>query len=422
MTIIIFIFVIISMIFLILFKPKITINNFTFQTFYLPCVIGAILLIIFNKININYYVNLFDFSLSVNPIKILILFISLSFISINLDQGGFFEYCANKVLKKSSNPLIFFLLLYLIVSTLTIFTSNDIVILTFTPFICYYCKGQKLNPLPYLITEFVGANTWSMMLEISNPTNIYLCLSKGINFNHYINVMILPTLTVGISSLIIILLIFHKSIFKKNHQESNIISFKKNNYIIITSLLHLIICLIGLIVFNDYMYLVCLVSMISLVIFTLIYDLKTHNNYLKKTFFKLPFAMIPFILSMYFIVASLNSNSLSSLLINLSNNNITTSLVYGYASLFTSNLINNIPMCILFSNILNNNEIAIFSSIMGSNIGALLTPIGALAGIMWMSLLKEKRIEMNFFKFIKYCAPICLISSFLGFIVLAFYF
>ena len=76
----------------------------------------------------------------------------------------------------------------------------------------------------------------------------------------------------------------------------------------------------------------------------------------------------------------------------------------------------------LFSNILNNNEIAIFSSIMGSNIGALLTPIGALAGIMWMSLLKEKRIEMNFFKFIKYCAPICLISSFLGFIVLAFYF
>ena len=28
----------------------------------------------------NYYVNLFDFSLSVNPIKILILFISLSFI------------------------------------------------------------------------------------------------------------------------------------------------------------------------------------------------------------------------------------------------------------------------------------------------------------------------------------------------------
>ena len=79
-------------------------------------------------------------------------------------------------------------------------------------------------------------------------------------------------------------------------------------------------------------------------------------------------------------------------------------------------------MCILFSNILNNNEIAIFSSIMGSNIGALLTPIGALAGIMWMSLLKEKRIEMNFFRFIKYCAPICLISSFLGFIVLAFYF
>ena len=36
---------------------------------------------------------------------------------------------------------------------------------------------------------------------------------------------------------------------------------------------------------------------------------------------------------------------------------------------------------------------ALYASIAGSNIGAFLTPIGAIAGIMWMSLLKLQRVE-----------------------------
>jgi site-specific DNA-cytosine methylase len=35
--------------------------------------------------------------------------------------------------------------MYLMVAVLTIFTSNDIVILTFTPFICYFCKNAKIS-------------------------------------------------------------------------------------------------------------------------------------------------------------------------------------------------------------------------------------------------------------------------------------
>lgn len=49
---------------------------------------------------------------------------------------------------------------------------------------------------------------------------------------------------------------------------------------------------------------------------------------------------------------------------------------------------------------------AIYSSIIGSNIGAYLTPIGALAGMMWMRILKKEDIDLSFGKFVSYGALI----------------
>ena len=77
-----------------------------------------------------------------------------------------------------------------LVSVLTVFTSNDIIVLTFTPFICHFAKSARIDPLPYLVSEFVAANTWSMALIIGNPTNIYLMSGTGISFLSYTAKMI----------------------------------------------------------------------------------------------------------------------------------------------------------------------------------------------------------------------------------------
>ena len=43
----------------------------------------------------------------------------------------------------------------------------------------------------------------------------------------------------------------------------------------------------------------------------------------------------------------------------------------------------------------------IYATIIGSNIGAILSPVGALAGIMWLSILKQNDVEYGFTKFLK---------------------
>lgn len=63
----------------------------------------------------------------------------------------------------------------------------------------------------------------------------------------------------------------------------------------------------------------------------------------------------------------------------------------------------------LSSNLTGVNYIrAVYSSIIGSNIGAFLTPIGALAGIMFSSLLNKYEIKFSFITFIKYGAIIAI--------------
>ena len=68
-------------------------------------------------------------------------------------------------------------------------------------------------------------------------------------------------------------------------------------------------------------------------------------------------------------------------------------------------------MSILFSDLCANASAAnfntaIYASIIGSNIGAFLTPTGALAGIMFTSLVNEHETKYSFFDFVKYGAII----------------
>ena len=176
-----------------------------------------------------------------NPIKILVLFISMTILSIFLDEVGFFRYIANKAIKVlNGSQTKLFIGLYILISFLTVFTSNDIIILTFTPFICYFAKNSKINPIPYLISEFVAANTWSMALIIGNPTNIYLSSAFNIDFIKYLQTMILPTIVASIVSFSILYLLFRKQLKTEINASYNIEEVKIDKGLLIIGLFHLI--------------------------------------------------------------------------------------------------------------------------------------------------------------------------------------
>ena len=406
-----FILVILS----ILFFPHLKIGKIKLDTYWIISLIGAIILLCCGYAPIKQVGEQLISNNAINPLKILVLFFSMTLISIFLDELGLFRYLASVASKNAKgNQFTLFLILYLLTSVLTVFTSNDIVILTLTPFICFFAKRSKISPIPYLVAEFTAANTWSLMFVIGNPTNIYLATSSGITFVDYFKVMAVPTIVAGLVELSLLLLLFHKQL-KEPLQSNDIIYPIEDKVPVIVGLSILGTCLVFLIIssyINLEMWLVSIVCAATLLLFMLIYSCfkKSNFEHVVHTSKRLPYQLIPFFISMFIIVVAINEQGIASKIAELLGSNNST-WVYGYSSFLACNLINNIPMSILYTNIATSLEgvaytKAIYASIIGSNIGAFLTPIGALAGIMFTGLVNENNVRFTFIDFIKYGAVI----------------
>ncbi len=412
----------------ILFFPKIKLGKVRFSPYWVIVLVGATVMLLTGQASASVVRDALTQDTAINPLKILVLFISMTVLSVYLDELGFFRYLACVTLRKAkTSQWKLFLYLYLTVSVLTVFTSNDIIILSFTPFICYFAKNAKIDPIPYLAAEFVAANTWSMALVIGNPTNIYLATAYGIDFLAYLKIMILPTLSAGVAAFGILLLLFFKRL------RAPLSSDETLRAEILTDRADLIIgviilaCCTVLLAVSSYigleMWLVALCSALVLFLAVLISSLlqRRKPKELAHCILRAPWQLIPFVLSMFVMIIALGENGVTGGICSFLGEKHTV-FSYGAASFLFANIINNIPMSVLFSSVIESVAVestsleAMFATVVGSNIGAFLTPIGALAGIMWSSILNDHGIKFGYFDFLKIgiCTSIPTLAAALG--------
>ncbi|MCK9224751.1 MAG: SLC13 family permease [Candidatus Muirbacterium halophilum] len=392
------------------------------------------------------------------PIKIIIIFFTTAYSSISTDITGIFDFFAYRIVRYSKgNGKTLFLYFYIFSIILTIFTSNDIVILTLTPIIFYLGKHAHINIIPLLFAEFFGANTSSMLLYIGNPTNIIVANTAGIKFNEYFANMLIPTIIAIISNFILLYIYFRKTFTRKyeiNHNSTYII---KNKYDAVISLILIFLMLIALILsenFNIKIYIITLFFSILFVIEDIIFAIYykichyTEKRYKSSTirFFKtvipkekndflisigrIPWKILPFLLSIFIMIKALEINGFITdtaiLLSTLIKGKFSASIIIATVSAILANLINNQPMTIFMSSVVKNSfftnqseirQISNYSIIIASNLGANLTLIGALAGIMWSQIIQKKGLEITYITFLKagfFITPITIFLSIIG--------
>lgn len=410
-TIVVTILTCLCLIISVLAKPSVKIGKIQLDLYWVIALLGALVLLVSGKIPVHEAIAGITADTAINPLKILILFLSMSVLSIFLDEIGFFRYLANRTLQKAkAGQKTLFIYLYIVVSVLTVFTSNDIIILTFTPFICYFSKNAGIDPVPYLFGEFVAANTWSMMFIIGNPTNVYLATTGGIDFLEYVSVMGIPTIAGGTVAFVALYILFRKKLKQPLTIASEDVKITDKGMLII-GLAHLVVCTV-LLVLSSYigfdMWLITLCFAASLFIIASVYCLcrRRPDREVLHCLRRAPWQLIPFVLSMFILVLALDKYGVTGNLAKAMGDSHTT-YIYGFGSYIAANFINNIPMSVLFCSITGNltgirETAGIYASVVGSNLGAILTPIGALAGIMWSSILKKHEVKFSFLKYILY--------------------
>lgn len=407
----------------ILLFPKIKIGGLRVDSYWIIAVLGAAVAMAVCKPDFAALGRALVADTAVNPVKILVLFLSMTVLSVFLDELGFFRFLAGAALKMAHHgQKKLFVYLYITVSVLTVFTSNDVIILSFTPFICYFARHARIDPMPYLAAEFVAANTWSMALIIGNPTNIYLATAYGLDFAGYARLSVIPTVFAGVASFICLYLMFRKKLALPMEGEEAV-EHVRDKFQLWVGIVHLGACTLLLAVgsyFGLEMWLVSLCAVASLFTISAVAAAvrRKKPSELLGCIRRAPYQLVPFVLSMFILIVIAGQKGVTEK-IGVFLHSPQPVLVYGVSSFLAANVINNIPMSVLYSSVIagaGEGLPAVFATIIGSNLGAFLTPVGALAGIMFGSIVNRHGLKFGYADFLKIgvCVAVPALFSALG--------
>lgn len=369
-----------------------------------------------------------------NKIGIITLILSFALVSEGIARSGYFTFAAYKIVSKcDGNTSRLILYMYVLTSLLAFLTSNDIVILVLTPVILSICVHARIrNTRLLLLSQFVAANTMAMGTLIGSPTNIIFGYALNISFFAYLSMMAVPAFLCGMLSLIVVDWINQQSrpdtdgIFAKRWGYEDTYRIPASiRYARFTPLMKLWLMLFGL----DVALLACVSSLHASLLWASIPIAATSVYYLYRekrnetqsaaeatkdihqVLRFLPYSIFFFGLTYFTFSAEIaRLDIVNQIILPFVREHLFDDVVHASFGMLTLsallvNTINDLPASALFADILQHidggsaplNEylrlVVEQAILVGLNIGCYLTPIGALAGIMWFNIIhrEEKR-------------------------------
>jgi Na+/H+ antiporter NhaD/arsenite permease-like protein len=115
----------------------------------------------------------------------LVLLLGMMLIAAYLHLGGFFDWAADRVLRRAGNPRRLLLLIIVTSGVLSALLVNDTVCLMLTPLVVTVMVRGGLPLPPYLLALAMSANIGSVATLVGNPQNMIIGNLSGISFARF---------------------------------------------------------------------------------------------------------------------------------------------------------------------------------------------------------------------------------------------
>jgi arsenical pump membrane protein len=389
-----------------------------------PAVIGAFLVFISGSVSTS---DILKIGETVGGASITI--ISTIVMANVLESFGFFHWTAEILTAKAKGSgLRLFWYVNLLCFLMTLFFNNDGSILITTPILLILLQNLRLKTnqkVPYLLSGALIATASSAPIGVSNIVNLIGLKIVGMDLYMQTLMMFVPA-TLGLLLLLLLLfLYFHRQLPRKlvssanhttkNHplaQDRSPIPIEHRTKFMAYILIFVFTVRISLFVasyFGIPIELVAVLGSLLLLLWRWYYLRITPTDMLKKT----PWHILVFAFAMYVIIYGLNNIGLTGYLVQLlypivSQSLFHASLIMGGLLALMANIFNNHPALMVGTLTLTQMDlspltlkVAYLSNVIGGDVGSLLLPIGTLATLIWMHLLKKSKVKVTWATYMK---------------------
>lgn len=359
--------------------------------------------------------------------------------SIVLESIGFFRWAAFNLARKAKGSGIrLYWYINLLCFLMTMFFNNDGSILITTPIILQTLNILKVKPhqkISYLLSGALIATASSAPIGVSNLANLIALNIVGLDLNTYVALMFIPSMLGIIAITFLFYLYFKESVPKKIPQispellghmvtndptqkpyhplskvssEAHFIDWK----LFKISMVIVVLTRISFFVLAPFHIPTEIPSIIgALLLISLRWAHKGigPKDILKKT----PWHIIFFAFGMYVIIYGLHNTGFTSMIVeklgsSVSENHFNAIFIMGLLLSVMSNLFNNLPSVMIGTISLTEMgldpqtlQVAYLANVIGADIGSLLMPMGTLASLIWMFILKQNKIPLSWGQYLK---------------------
>ncbi|HTJ89606.1 MAG TPA: arsenic transporter [Acidocella sp.] len=345
-----------------------------------------------------------------------ITFVALIVISLLLDEAGFFQWAALHIARWGDGKgRRLFPLIIVLGAVVSAFFANDGAALLLTPIVVAILVRLDFSPLQTLAfvmaTGFV-ADTTSLPLIISNLVNIVSANYFRITFNRYATVMVPVDVCALVATLLVLWLTFRRQIPVRYA----LAKIENPDHAIHDRLLFRAAFPVLGLLFIAYFVVAPLGVPVSAVtaggaLILLFLAGRWHQGgrgariSVAKVLRGAPWQIVIFSLGMYLVVYGLRNagltNHLADALVWLgAQNSWVAALGTGFGAALLSSVMNNLPSVLIGTLAIEQahgipaltREVMIYANIIGCDLGPKFTPIGSLATLLWLDILRRKGI------------------------------
>ena len=362
-------------------------------------------------------------SISTGGMDVLIFLFALMVLSNLLDRSGFFEWAAIWAARwAKGNGKSLYRNVFILGAVTTALLSLDTTAIILTPIVLSFVRRLKLPSLPFLIACAFIANTGSLLLPVSNLTNLLFQGALHFSFAAFALRMVIPQVVVVIINYLLFKYHFNKELPATFDMEAlpepGSVIIDKNYFKGAATIL--IAVTIGYFIGSFYgiaPYVIALAGSTLLFFWGLIrrqVDIQIVKS--------ISWSLFPFIIGLFIVIQGVENLGLAKFaargLVSIQHLPMLLQMLgAGFGTAIGSNVINNIPMAMLSVSILKEahaSGVIQYASLIGCNIGPNLTVAGSLATMLVITSARQKGETMgawDFFKVGIWATPLLLFAS-----------